>query len=818
VASGTLPDGLSLNATSGLISGTPTTATTSGALVVVRAANTSGNGTGNITFNIAKGSQTISGVTSSISKVVGAGAYSLNASVTSNLTPSYASSNTSVATVAANGTVTVIGAGTTTLTVSQAGNTNYNAATSVTQTLTVAVAAPVVTSTTINGTVGSAVSASINATNAPTSYALASGTLPTGVSLSGTSGAITGIPTVAGNGSVTITASNGGGNGTGTITFNIAKGNQTIGGVASTMSKAVGAAAYTLNATSSARLALSYVSSNTSVATVANGTVTVLGAGVTTLTVSQVGDSNYSAAPSVTQVLTVTPAAPVVGSVTINGTVGSVLSANVSATNSPTSYAVASGTLPTGLSLNATSGVISGTPTKTTTGSSVLVVRATNTSGNGTGKITFNIAKGSQTISGVASTVSKNVGAAAYSLNASVTSNLTLSYASSNTSVATVATNGTVTVKAAGTTTLTVKQAGNANYNAASSAVQVVSVVAVATSLTVNGTVGGVLSESINATNSPTSYAVASGTLPTGLSLDEISGVISGTPTKTTTGSSVVVVRITNALGTGTGKITFNIAKGSQTISGVASTVSKNVGAAAYSLNASVTSNLTLSYASSNTSVATVAANGTVTVKAAGTTTLTVKQAGNANYNAASSAVQVVSVVAVATSLTVNGTVGGVLSESINATNSPTNYAVASGTLPTGLSLDAISGVISGTPTKTTSGSSVIVVRVTNALGTGTGKITFNIAKGSQTISGVASTVSKSVGSAAYSLNASVTSNLTLSYASSNTKVATVAANGTVTVKAAGKATLTVKQIGNTNYKAAPSVTQVLSVATGVPN
>ena len=63
-----------------------------------------------------------------------------------------------------------------------------------------------------------------------------------------------------------------------------------------------------------------------------------------------------------------------------------------------------------------------------------------------------------------------------------------------------------------------------------------------------------------------------------------------------------------------------------------------------------------------------------------------------------------------------------------------------------------------------------------------------------------------------------MTSNLTLSYASSNTSVATVAANSTVTVKAAGTTTLTVKQVGNTNYNAAASVTQVLSVPTGVPN
>ncbi|NCV58661.1 MAG: hypothetical protein EBW47_07710, partial [Betaproteobacteria bacterium] len=114
--------------------------------------------------------------------------------------------------------------------------------------------------------------------------------------------------------------------------------------------------------------------------------------------------------------------------------VRSAMSVSINATNSPTSYAVASGVLPTGLSLNASSGVISGMPTTATTSGTLVVVRATNASGNGTGNITFNIAKGSQTISGVTATISKSVGSAAYSLNASVTSNLTLSYASSNTS------------------------------------------------------------------------------------------------------------------------------------------------------------------------------------------------------------------------------------------------------------------------------------------------------------------------------------------------------------------------------------------------
>ena len=280
---------------------------------------------------------------------------------------------------------------------------------------------PVVLPMTISGIVGSALITSITATNSPTSYALASGTWPAGLSLNATTGVIIGTPSVAANGTLMVRATNASGNGTGNVTINI----------------------------------------------------------------------------------TSASAAPVVAAATINGTVGSAVIASINATNSPTSYAVASGVLPTGLSLNASSGVISGMPTTATTSGTLVVVRATNASGNGTGNITFNIAKGSQTISGVTATISKSVGSAAYSLNASVTSNLTLSYASSNTSVATVAANGTVTVVKAGTTTLTVSQAGNTNYNAATSVTQVLSVALpapVVAAATINGTVGQPLSVSINAT------------------------------------------------------------------------------------------------------------------------------------------------------------------------------------------------------------------------------------------------------------------------------------------------------------------------------
>ncbi|WP_298510788.1 LamG domain-containing protein [uncultured Kordia sp.] len=64
---------------------------------------------------------------------------------------------------------------------------------------------------------------------------------------------------------------------------------------------------FDLTATASSGLAVSYSSSDTSVATISGNTVTLVGAGTTTITASQAGDANFEAAINVTQVLTVNP-------------------------------------------------------------------------------------------------------------------------------------------------------------------------------------------------------------------------------------------------------------------------------------------------------------------------------------------------------------------------------------------------------------------------------------------------------------------------------------------------------------------------------
>lgn len=66
-------------------------------------------------------------------------------------------------------------------------------------------------------------------------------------------------------------------------------------------SQNVGAANFTLTATASSGLAVTYISSNPAVATVSGSTVTIVGAGTSVITASQAGNTNYAAAASVNQ-------------------------------------------------------------------------------------------------------------------------------------------------------------------------------------------------------------------------------------------------------------------------------------------------------------------------------------------------------------------------------------------------------------------------------------------------------------------------------------------------------------------------------------
>ena len=69
--------------------------------------------------------------------------------------------------------------------------------------------------------------------------------------------------------------------------------------------KIIGDADFSAGASASSGLPVLLTSSNTAVATIINGNIHIVGIGTTTITASQAGNSNYNAAPTVPQTLTV---------------------------------------------------------------------------------------------------------------------------------------------------------------------------------------------------------------------------------------------------------------------------------------------------------------------------------------------------------------------------------------------------------------------------------------------------------------------------------------------------------------------------------
>jgi hypothetical protein len=236
---------------------------------------------------------------------------------------------------------------------------------------------------------------------------------------------------------------------------------------------------------------------------------------------------------SVTAAFASPPAVPVVSNGSTSGSVGTAFTTfNLStlATNSPTSYAIVSG-LPPGLSLNTSTGAITGTPT--TAGTYSTVFNATNGSGTSTSNatLTITIAKGNQTITfnPLGSVV---YGTAPGTLTATSTSGLSVSFSSATPSVASVA--GTaITYGVVGSSNITATQAGDANWNAATAVVR--SQVVTQKVLTVTGLTGA--SKQYDGT---TAAATAGSPALSGVIGADVANVaLSGTPTFTFASANV---------------------------------------------------------------------------------------------------------------------------------------------------------------------------------------------------------------------------------------------------------------------------------------
>ena len=247
--------------------------------------------------------------------------------------------------------------------------------------------------------------------------------------------------------------------------FTVAKANQTIS-FATLGNKAVDALPFTVSATASSGLAVSFASLTMPVCTVSGATVTIVAGGTCTIQASQGGDANFNAAASVNRSFTVSKLSQ---TITFNGPGGSTY-----------------GALPVAISAYASSGLPVSfssltTPACTVSGSTVTIVAAgtctiqAKQAGDATYAAapnvnqSFTVAKASQTIA-FDPPNDRTLGAP-FTVSASATSGLAVTFASLTTPVCTVS-GSTVTLVAVGTCTIQAKQAGNANYTAAPNVVQ----------------------------------------------------------------------------------------------------------------------------------------------------------------------------------------------------------------------------------------------------------------------------------------------------------------------------------------------------------
>jgi uncharacterized repeat protein (TIGR03803 family) len=739
-------------------------------------------------------------------KTFGDAAFALTGTASSGLAVSYASSNTAVATVSGN-MVTIVGAGTATITASQAGNANYNAAADVPQTLTVNKQNQAITFGALAAKTFGDAAFNLTATGGTSGNAVTFASSNTAVAtISGNT------VTIEGAGATTITASQAGNanyNAAADVlqTLTVNKQNQTIT-FGALSAKTFGDIPFTVSATGgTSGNAITFSSSNTSVATVSGNVVTIVGAGTANIIASQAGNANYNAAADVPQTLTVNKASQ---SITFNAlatrTMGDapfVLSATGGASGNQITFASSNPAVATILGNVVT---IVGAGTTTITASQP--ANANYSAAPDVPQL-LTVNKGNQTIT-FGALSSKTFGDTPFTLTGTASSGLAVSYVSSNTGVATVS-GSTLTIVGAGTTTITASQAGNVNYNAAANVLQ---------TLTVNKANQTITFFPMNDKTTGAAPFNLTATASSGLAVSYAS---SNTAVATVSGNTVTIVGAgsTTITASQPGNASYNAAASvPQTLTVTSTTktdqtitfnvlTDKNTGDAPFALTATATSGLPVSFSSSNTAVATVAGN-TVTVVGAGSTIITASQPGDATYNAATPVSQLLTVNKLNQTITFNTLADKTVGDAaFNLT------ATASSAL-------AISYTSSNTSVATIAGNTVNIVGAGTTVITASqsGNASFNAATSvaqTLTVNKVGQTItfntlaSKVVGDTPFSLTATASSGLAVSYTSSNSTVATVSGS-TVTIVGAGTTIFTASQSGNASYNSAPSVPRDLIV------
>jgi endonuclease YncB( thermonuclease family) len=350
--------------------------------------------------------------------------------------------------------------------------------------------------------------------------------------------------------------------------------------------KNVGDAAFNLTATATSGLSVSFSSSDSSVASIAGNTVTVLKAGKVTITATQAGNDNYAAATPVQQ------------SFFILGS-GSILFTGINTTNPDQFSFVAMHDLPGSLAITFTDNAWSGSALGTSEGNLVYTTAAGGLAAGS--RVVIERSASGNTATIVSGSGSVGTPGASFSLNGSGDNVFA--------------------------------------YTGTSSSPNFLAGILTSVALT-TGSTSSSLTYVPTAISGATVQLVSSGTIAN----SQYTGTTTGVPSLL---ASALVDRSnwgnsSSVLTLSTTSFTFIGAQQSQTIT-FGSLDAKTYGDSTFALSATADSGLTVSYSSSDTSVAPVAGS-TVTILKAGVTTFTASQAGNAQYAAATSVQQTLTV------------------------------------------------------------------------------------------------------------------------------------------------------------------------------
>jgi hypothetical protein len=785
------------------VSGTTVTIVTGGTCTIQaqQAGNANYNAAPNVNQNvtITKLSQTIT-FGALASKNYGDPPFTVSATASSGLPVTFISTTTAVCTVSGT-TVTIVTGGTCTIQAQQAGNAYYAAATAVSQSFTVVKLAQTITFGALaNHTYGDP-PFTVSAT-ASSGLAVTFSSLTTTVcTVSGTT------VTIKTGGTCTIQAAQAGN----TIcaaapnvsqSFTVAKVNQTItfGALAN---KNYGDPPFTVNATASSGLAVTFSSLTTTVCTVSGSTVTIKTGGTCTIQAAQAGNASYNAAPNVSQSFAIAP---------INQTITFNALANKTYGNAPftVSATASSGLAVAFSSLTTTVCTVSVSTVTIQSGGTCTIqaAQAGNASYNPAPSVSqsFTVLRANQTITFNA-LASKTFGVAPFAVTATASSGLAVSFSSLTTPVCTMS-GSTVTVVAAGTCTIQAAQAGNVSYNAAPSVSQSFTVAKAAQTITF----AALTAKTFGAAPFTVTATASSGLAVSFSSLT--------TPVCTVSGNTVTIV----AGGSCTidasqpGNANYNAATDvaqSFTVSKAAQTITFNTlsgqtyGVAPFAVNATASSGLTVTFISTTTTVCTVSGN-TVTIVAVGTCTIQAQQAGNGSYNAATNVNQSFTVAKASQTITfaalANQTYGAA-PFTVTATAS-SNLAVTFSSLTTTVC------TVNGTIVTLVAGGTCTIqasqAGSANYLAATAVSQSFTVGKANQTITFNA-LANQTYGAAPFAVSATASSGLAVTFSSITTTVCTVSGI-TVTLVTGGICTIQAAQAGNASYNAAPNVSQSFTV------